>query len=169
MTCQLAESNPDNYFVSYVSCVSLVSSPGASLVPRGNAMEMEIVKRPTTSARRIAARRHRIRNNGRTNRVSHSKTKSYKKDLRIDRSRICGARRPLRGKAGENRFFETKPTKSFRISTDFRKWPKSKAIRSTNQAYTECLVGRTRPAKSDRAEDRRLEASVSRSGSGRGF
>ena len=52
-------------------------------------MEMEIVKRPTASARRIAALRHRIRNNGRTNRVSHSKTKSYEKGLMIDRSRIC--------------------------------------------------------------------------------
>ncbi len=54
-------------------------------------MEMEIVKRPTTSKRRIAARRHRIRNDGRTNRVSHSKTKSYKKGLMIDRSRIWRA------------------------------------------------------------------------------
>ena len=60
-------------------------------------METEIVERPTTSARAVltanavamsAARRHRICNNGRTNRVSHSKTKSYKKDLRLDRSRI---------------------------------------------------------------------------------
>ncbi len=51
-------------------------------------METEIVKRPTTSAGRIAARRHRIRNDGRTNRVSCWKTRSYKKGLMMNRSRI---------------------------------------------------------------------------------
>ncbi len=64
---------------------------------RRSQMETEVVKRPTTSAPAVltanavamsAARRHRIRNSGRTNRVCHSKTKSYKKGLMIDPSRI---------------------------------------------------------------------------------
>ncbi len=49
---------------------------------------MELVKSLSASARRIAARRHRIRNDGRTNRVSHSKTKSYKNALMMNLSRI---------------------------------------------------------------------------------
>ncbi len=49
-------------------------------------METEIVKQLPASDRRIAA--IEFRNDGRTNRVSHSKTKSYKNGLIIDRSRI---------------------------------------------------------------------------------
>ena len=55
-------------------------------------MEMEIAERPTASARRIAARRHRIRNKGRTNLVCDSKTKGYEKGLMMNLSRIWRAR-----------------------------------------------------------------------------
>ena len=70
-------------------------------------METEIVKQLPASARRIAARRHRIRDDGRTNRVSHSKTKSYENGLMIDRSRIWRAQAAAELSLAEGSEFRT--------------------------------------------------------------